>query len=163
MLQFFLIILAVVVVVVVLISRISHREKPLAFKQRDRVMNSSEQALFINLQKVLGERFIILSKVRIEDFVEVVRNGFDQRKVYGNRARIKSRHVDFLICEALTTKPVLAIELDGNSHYRQDRRERDNFVNELYSSIGLRVEHVLVGSDFENEAFRIRDSLITYQ
>jgi hypothetical protein len=142
-----------------LVQHISREVK--AYRKRDRVMNASEQALFINLQHQLQGKFLVLAKVRIEDFVEAVHEGFDEKEVWGNRNRIKSRHIDFLICDFATTKPLLAIELDGNSHNRPDRLRRDSFVNKLYKDIEIRVEHIPVGSNFESEAVKIKDLLVS--
>jgi hypothetical protein len=130
----------------------------LPYQTKNRVMNNSEQALYINLQKTLGDSFIVLSKVRIEDFVEV-KSGLKKSDWWSFRGRIKSRHVDFLICDISTTKPLLAIELDGTSHRNYGRVERDNFVNNLYNDIGLKVKHISVGSNFAESALRIRDIL----
>jgi len=74
--------------------------------------------------------------VRIEGFIEV-KDGFEYGKKNGLRNRIKSNHVDFLICDRVTTEPLYVIELDGSSHNRLDRRERDDFVKELYQAVGL--------------------------
>lgn len=82
-----------------------------SYRKKDRVMNESEQAWYVNLQKVLGECFIILSKVRIEDFVEAERG----ENHYGARGRIKSRHVDFLVFDCPATKPLFVVEVGGNS------------------------------------------------
>ena len=125
------------------------------YRKKERVMNESEQALFINLQKTLSDWYIVLSKVRIEDFVEVT-HGVGG---YGARGRIKSRHVDFLICERTTTKPLLAVELDGKSHQEENRQERDRFVDELYKTIGLPIRHIPVGSNFSECAQAINETL----
>lgn len=125
------------------------REKLFAnYEKVERVMNQSEQALFVNLQKTLGGDYIILSKVRIEDFVGVRDNVLNQRDHWGLRSRIKSRHVDFLVCDQATTKPLLALELDGKSHNALDRQGRDQFVDELYKAIELPIKHIPVGSNF---------------
>lgn len=125
------------------------------YRKKDRVMNESEQALFINLQKTLSDRYIVLSKVRIEDFVEATHGAGG----YGARGRIKSRHVDFLICDRTETKPLLAVELDGKSHRGEARQERDRFVDELYQSIGLPIHHIPVGSNFFERAQEINEML----
>ncbi len=122
---------------------------------KEKTMNSSEQALYINLQKMLGDKYIVLSKVRLEDFIEVDTRGLSRNEWWGLRGKIKSRHVDFLICDLNTTKPILAIELDGNSHQTHKRIERDNFIDELYSSVQLRIEHIRVGSDFKQKVEKI--------
>lgn len=125
------------------------------YQKKLRTMNESEQALYINLQKILGDRYIILSKIRIEDFVETIKG--DGR--YGARGRIKSRHVDFLVCNRATTEPILAIELDGKSHLDARRQDRDQFVDRLYESIGLPIKHIPVGSDFLERAKSIDEFL----
>jgi len=147
------ILLVVVIIVIIFIKEIIARKKNKAdlsmYRKKERLMNDSEQALFINLQKSLGDECLVLSKVRIEDFVEVDKSmALNYRNAWSLRGRIKSRHVDFLICDFATTKPILAIELDGKSHLNSARQDRDKFVNELYSTIGLPVKHVNVGDNF---------------
>lgn len=122
-----------------------------AYKEGDRIGTT----LFINLQKTLDARYIVLSKVRIEDFVEATQGAGG----YGARGRIKSRHVDFLICDRTTTKPLLAVELDGKSHQGEGRQERDRFVDELYKTIALPIRHVPVGSNFLECAQGISEAL----
>lgn len=112
----------------------------------------------MNLQKTLGEQFIVLSKVRIEDFVGVKKE-IEKNIEWGLRNSIKSKHVDFLICDRASTKPLLAIELDGVSHNDANRKIRDQFVDELYGAIGLPIEHVPVGGDFLEASQKIKSVL----
>lgn len=130
-----------------------------AYAKKNRLMDDSEFAFFVNLHQTIGERFLIFPKVRIEDFVEVKNGMADSRTAYGLRGRIKSRHVDFLVCDRVTTAPLLAIEVNGKSHERADRKERDDFVEKLYKSVGLPFYPVKVGSDFRAEADTIKNML----
>jgi hypothetical protein len=130
-----------------------------SYQKKERVMNESEQALFINLQKALGDAYIVLSKVRIEDFVDVDKKNISNNSHWGLRGKIKSRHVDFLVCNHATTKPLLAIELDGKSHNDPRRKNRDQFVDELYDAIGLPIEHIQVGGNFLELVNVISDNL----
>ena len=66
---------------------------------------------------------------------------FLDHKVYGqnwNRAfsRINGKSVDFLICTN-DMKPLIAIELDDNTHDRPDRQKRDIFVNSIISNANM--------------------------
>ena len=66
---------------------------------------------------------------------------FLDHKVYGqnwNRAfsRINGKSVDFLICTN-DMKPLIAIELDDNTHDRPDRQKRDIFVNSIISDANM--------------------------
>lgn len=126
------------------------------YEKKSRLMNDSELAFFVNLKQALGDRYLIFCKVRIEDFVGVKKE-VDSRKTYGLRGRIKSRHVDFLVCDSETTAPLLAIEVNGKSHERADQAKRDEFVVKLYESVGLAFRSVAVGSDFHAEAEAVRN------
>lgn len=81
----------------------------------------------------------VFAKPRLADIIE-------PKKGAGNRdacfTRIKSKHIDFLLCEQLQIKPVLAIELDDSSHDVPKRIERDKFVDHAMKSAGLPILHV---------------------
>ncbi len=126
------------------------------YRKKYRVMNNSELALYVNLKKYIGDSHILLSKVRIEDFVEVKKEMFSKKEHWGLRGKIKSRHVDFLICDNMS-KPLLAVELDGKSHLSNNRIERDRFIDELHKKIGLPIVRIPVGCSFEKESVRIRE------
>lgn len=131
------------------------------YSKKSRILNQTEHALYINLLELLGGDYIVFSKVRIEDFVTADYAGTSFAERYGNRNRIKSRHVDFLICDKRDTRPLLAIELDGGSHNSPDRISRDEFVDSLYHQIKLPIKHIHVGSNFEVESKIIKDELKT--
>ncbi len=128
------------------------------YQKKERVMNESEQALFINLSQTLGNEYVVLSKVRIEDFVDVSKGAMPNSR-WSLRGRIKSRHIDFLICNRTTTKPLFGIELDGKSHNDPRRKNRDQFVDELYKKINLPIQHILVGENFSESAQKIKTAL----
>lgn len=52
--------------------------------------------------------------------------------------RIQSKHIDFVICDQnLYVKGI--VEIDDNSHNRQDKQQRDLFIDELLTSVGYTV------------------------
>jgi len=158
MTNFLILLFALIVVFIVIryvISRIIGD-----YKKRARVMNTSERELYLILQKELGGKYIVLSKVRIEDFVDVSKNGLSWNDEQSLRGRIKSRHVDFLICDLSSTEPLYAIELDGASHLKDKTIERDRFVDRLYKKIGLPMTHITVGSNFAKEVEEIKNLLL---
>lgn len=126
---------------------------------KDKTMNDSEKSLFNILNRRLGDRFVVLSKVRIEDFIGVKREGISKSKHFGFRNKIKSRHVDFLICDKETTKPLMVVELDGASHRNTSRMTRDDNLDDMYKNINLKHKHVKVGSMFEKEVEEIKNNL----
>lgn len=76
----------------------------------------------------------VCPKVRLLDLVEP-RRGEGYMSLLG---KIQSKHVDFVITDKdLRIKAI--IELDDNSHNRPDRIDRDNFVDEVLTSVGYKV------------------------
>lgn len=51
--------------------------------------------------------------------------------------KIAQRHLDFLVCDAVTMKPLLGIELDDSSHQQNSRQERDKFIDEIFQAARL--------------------------
>ena len=86
--------------------------------------------------------FILLSKVRIADFVQPLKQ-YNKGDFYHWFNKIALKHVDFLICQPETFKPLVAIELDDYTHKYKDRQERDVFIDNVYASIKLPILHVI--------------------
>lgn len=77
----------------------------------------------------------LMTKVRLLDIVEPIRRQY-KYKTY--LYKIQAKHVDFVICdERLVARCI--IELDDSSHYRDDRMERDRFVDRVLESVGYQV------------------------
>ena len=91
------------------------------------------------LSAVAGMPVVVLAKVRLADLVEIPRGTESHQS---HRARVQSKHVDFVLCELQTLRPLLVIELDDSSHHRRDRMERDAFVDAVMRTIGLPIWHV---------------------
>ncbi|MFN3762262.1 MAG: DUF2726 domain-containing protein, partial [Anaerolineae bacterium] len=82
---------------------------------------------------VLGTRFVVQSKVRLADIFFVPRSS--ENVAYFNK--IAQRHLDFLVCDAVTMRPLLGIELDDTTHQRGRRQERDEFVAKVFQAAGF--------------------------
>jgi hypothetical protein len=90
------------------------------------------------LKQIYGERYTIFAKVSLKDIFFVSRP--DKNMSYYNK--IDRKHVDFLLYDLESNKPVLGIELDDKSHSRSDRKERDIFVNQIFEAAGLPLARV---------------------
>ncbi len=121
------------------------------YKLKNCVMNDSEKAFFFELQKQLPEGFHIFPKIRIADFVESISG---EGSKFRNH-QIIPKHVDFLICDAYF-KPVLAIEVNGSSHEREDRQDSDTLKQQIFKETELPLEFVEVGSNFEAQINLLR-------
>ena len=156
--------LFVAAVAIIMKGGYKYTKKEVAKKQslfylKNDVMNKSERIFFDILKRELDDAYSIFPKMRIEDFVGVKKIGAPKNELFGLRGKIKSRHVDFLLCNKLM-KPVMAIEIDGSSHRSKKAIKRDSFINTLYKDVELPIKHVRVGSKFIDEVENIKQRLL---
>lgn len=111
--------------------------------------------------KILKEKcdsydLIICPKVRLEDFIYVS----GTKEVLKYRGYIKSRHVDFLICDNdLHIKA--GLELDDNSHNTEEAKRIDDFKNQLFETIGIKLFRIkTVKEEYETEIHNMLKKLI---
>ena len=96
------------------------------FVRRKYLLTRAEKAFYNILRGVVAPH-VVLAKVRLADLVDA-----DERHLRrkSNFDHIKSKHIDFVICDAALS-PIIAIELDGSSHQRADRIARDRDVDRI--------------------------------
>lgn len=105
----------------------------LPYRLRDDFLSQAEFSFYKILSSLGSGRLTIQTKVRLADLFFVARP--NENVVYFNR--IAQKHLDFLVCESLTMKPLLGIELDDASHQQNNRQERDDFVDRVFQAAGL--------------------------
>ena len=103
------------------------------YRQRDDFLSAAELSFYRVLAKGLNDSFVICPKVNLADIFFVARP--NENRSYKNR--IDRKHVDFLLCDPTTMKPILGVELDDSSHARRDRQDRDQFVDQVFEAAGL--------------------------
>jgi len=95
------------------------------------------------VRSVVGESAQVLSKVSLGDVFYVKSSDSSKYRIYTNK--IDRKHVDFLLCNPKAMRPFLGIELDDKSHQRDDRKERDQFVDQVFAAAGIPLLRVAVG------------------
>ncbi len=106
-------------------------------------LSRAEAEFFRALVAAAGPERHVFAKVRLEDLLELPR-GVENRQAWRNR--VSQKHIDFVVCDRATLKPLTLIELDDFSHARPDRVDRDNFVDEVCRRAGLRIVRASTGS-----------------
>lgn len=107
------------------------------YQRRDRLMTEAEGSFFQVLDLALpADQYRLFGKVRVEDLISV-KTGLEWQTRQSFRNRIKSRHIDIVIVECKTFRPVWAIELDDKSHGSAKRQERDAFLDSAFEAAGL--------------------------
>jgi len=105
----------------------------LPYRTRDDFLSPAESSLYRLLTSHLHGRATVFPKVRLPDIFFVPRP--NENMSYMNR--IMQRHVDFLICDADSLRPIAGVELDDSSHARPNRQDSDRFLNDVFSAAGL--------------------------
>lgn len=119
--------------------------------RRRNLLTKTEYNFYITLKNTFDTyKLNICPKVRLEDIAEVT----DKTKLSKYRGYIKSRHVDFIICD-YNLYPLFAIELDDYSHNTIKAQNIDEFKNKLFSTIGLPLYRIIVGSNYVYELEKI--------
>lgn len=111
----------------------------------------NEKAAYRALKEVCDENGLyLMAKVRLLDLVEPIKG---VPITYFNK--IRSKHVDFVICDQKLVARCV-VELDDASHKREDRAERDRFVDSVLKSVGYEIIHT------EGITDGLIDSLLKY-
>ncbi|PKO12691.1 MAG: topoisomerase [Chloroflexi bacterium HGW-Chloroflexi-10] len=110
------------------ISKDETASKELPYRLRDDFLSPVEFSFYKVLSSVVGAQLIIQSKVRLADIFFVSRPNENRSFL----SKIAQKHLDFLVCDPATMQPLFGIELDDSSHKRNDRQERDEFVEEVF-------------------------------
>ena len=104
--------------------------------QRKYLLTKNEWYAYKKLQPLAASMgLVVCPKVRLLDILEPRKGEKDYKSLFW---KVQAKHIDFLICDQdLHIKAV--IELDDNSHDRQDRKDRDTFVDEILQDVGYTV------------------------
>lgn len=112
---------------------------PYQYKKRTYFFTKNELNFYRELAKETASlNLVLFSKVRLADIIEPREKGSTWQSQFN---RIRSKHVDFVLCDLPSIKPVLVIELDDNSHDRTDRQERDSFVDKALAQADIPIIH----------------------
>ena len=114
------------------------------FFRRKYVLTPPEKQ-FYNVLSRMVRGHSVLAKVRLADLVEADRRHLLRKS---NFDYIKSKHIDFVICDQALS-PIIAIELDDSSHQRPDRIARDRDVNRIFEIADFPLVRIPVRREFD--------------
>lgn len=99
--------------------------------------SADENAFFRALEDALvGTGYRAFPNVRLNDLFTIT-NPAERGAVLG---RLRDKHVDYVIVDAADHfRPLLAIELDGQSHRKAEQQYRDSVKDVIFRSGGLKL------------------------
>jgi hypothetical protein len=125
-------------------SKPSTPKDEMPYRLREHFLSTPEIALLRVLQQMIADRYIICPKVALTDIFTIVRP--NENVHFYNK--IFRKHVDFLLCDPKTLKPVIAVEI-VKPVARTETRASDQFMEELFLSEGIPMVHVPLGERYE--------------
>ena len=125
-------------------SAASGREE-LPYGVRDDFLSPGELSFFHTLNLAVGDRAVVCAKVNLADVLYVK----SSRDNAHHRNRIAQKHLDFLLCDPSSMRPLVGVELDDASHDSRRARERDAFVDTVFQAARLPLVHIRSRSGFD--------------
>jgi hypothetical protein len=138
---------ALVLVVVVLLWRVIAwllRRPNRLYTRRPALLTPAELRFYQALLAAVPVGTTVFVKVRLMDIVGVAEGEW---KRHG--ARGSGMHVDFVLADAVSTEPRLAVELDDRSHWRADAQRRDAFKNAVLVAAGVPLLRVTAAARYD--------------
>ncbi|HUB93952.1 MAG TPA: DUF2726 domain-containing protein [Verrucomicrobiae bacterium] len=139
-----LISILVIIVVLVALAAISKRlnsgktKRPAVYRyaRKEFFMNRAEHEFFNVLVAAVGSSYYVFPQVHLSTILDHKIEGQDWRAAF---RRINGKSVDFVICDKAYIKPLVAIELDSNSHNKEAVRQRDETVQRILEDADLKL------------------------
>ncbi len=125
----------------------SKKSEELPYILKQYLMSKAERSFFGVLEQVTdSSKYYIFPQVSLSNLV-TVEKGTGSYQAFRNKVDRKS--IDFVLFEKNMISPILALELDDSSHGREDRQERDAFVDEVLAKAGLPLLHVMAQAAYD--------------
>lgn len=135
----------------ILLMQIWALPRNLPYLARGQLVTKSELKFYKSLSKAVQDDFQIFAMVRIADLLRVEKNNKHRRKWLN---KILAKHIDFVLCDPGSLKPLVCIELDDISHQRPERIERDKFVNQAFKSAQLPLLRISTQPEYRSREIR---------
>lgn len=156
-----LVYVAAVIIITLLINNLRQQRqqaRAYSYHAKQMIMTPTEGLFFERLTNMAGDRFFIMPQAHLSTFIDhKVRNGQSWKAAF---SVINAKSVDFLLVEKLTLKPFLAIELDDNTHKREDRVLRDARVKAIIEGAGIPLVRFANINISDDEIFDTIDQII---
>ncbi len=112
------------------------------YRLRDDFLSPAEASFFHVLRRAVEGWALACPKVALGDLFFAQTGDHRANRISTNR--IDRKHVDFLLIDPQTARPILGIELDDKSHQRADRKQRDLLVEGVFAAAQLPLARVPV-------------------
>ena len=144
--KYILIIIIIILIIDKILNKRNDQNEPTEIKKtykniynRKKYLLTQQELKFYKLIKNITDKYnlILFSQVTLYEIV-TSKNIKDFNK-------IKSKTIDFVITD-INTQIKLCIELDDTTHIKENRQERDKFIEELFKELDIKLIRIPVQS-----------------
>lgn len=144
---------AIVLVIIIgaIVEELGKKEKTTTiykYKRKNTPMTRIELAYFLKIKKIIPSNYYIFPQVHLSAILEHKLSGQNWKGAF---AKINGKSVDFAIYDDKLNL-ICAIEIDDYTHSREDRKERDKFVNTVLSDCDIVLYRFKSFKDLDNFA-----------
>lgn len=134
--------------------RIFFQRFVIQYSPKKYIMTRTEAIFFYALQKSIGIKYFIATKVRVGDIVNVsvARSKLQDGTFWDAFNPIVRMHADFVICDKRTLQMLLVIELDDRTHTTQYKQKRNDIIkNKVYKKAHIPLLRIKAGHSYDTK------------
>lgn len=121
------------------------------------MISLNELNFFKELKKLLDIMDLnLLTQVSLYSLIETKNKKYN----YEEFNKIKSKSIDFVIADKKSCRARVCIELDDTTHNLNKRKKRDKFIDELFESVNIKLLHIKVKENYEEDIELIKQTII---
>lgn len=122
------------------------------YRKKEYLMTNNEIEFYKVLKEVTEEyHCTIFSQVVLYEILEVNEKNHWSSRYNSLQNKINRKSIDFTICNNIG-KILFCIELDDETHNKKKRKDRDNFLDEIFEEAGVILIHIK-RSNFYNKKY----------
>ena len=125
--------------------------KRFPYKKKQFLLSVPERKVFEFLCTAIPSKYVVFPQVVLSNIINVNDSSGDFWRYHN---KINRKTIDLVIFEKEYLVPVLAIEYDGATHNRTERKERDTFVDNALKASGINILHIKHEKDINLENLR---------
>ncbi|CAH9056341.1 hypothetical protein PSECIP111951_01441 [Pseudoalteromonas holothuriae] len=130
-------ILALVVVASVVAAKFTDAGgNPYPFNKKDSVFSNVEASFLTLLERAVGDRFKVVSRVKLVDLIEC-KPGLSDKSRRAALIKAKNKQLDYVLVDKDTLKIMAAVDLVNNANKGGHKAQRDWFVSGALESAGI--------------------------
>jgi len=127
---------------------LGEKKKEYTYRAKESFMTPAELEFFGILKSIVGEKYQIFAQVHLPTILDHKVVG---QNWHGAFRHIDEKSIDFVLCDPVNLKPLLAIELDDRTHDEEPRQLRDKEVERIFGEAGLSLLRVPNHGHFDKE------------